>query len=174
MLRLKEHYHPSSRFNISKTVKSNFTADIIQGKHHLYVYCELVQPHIVDNVKVYLLRIVNVEKGDIVTKVYEYIQQFPVLTKKFDIIEINIKEDMKAAIALNHVQKIVTLHFRQKVQKRLNFKKCFSIDCDYKVSTLLSEQNIAVIINVMRNIISIRLEMVFQGFMAPVTNVELD
>ena len=55
MLGFKENYHPTTAaFHISKTVKSSFTADINQGKHHLYVYCDIVQPHIVGDVKVHL------------------------------------------------------------------------------------------------------------------------
>ena len=114
MMGFQRFYNALIRFfYISETVKSDFTADINQGKHHLYVYSDIVEPHVVGDVKVRLVRIVPVEKGDIVTKQYENIQYFPVMIKKFNTIEINIKDDMNTPIAFNHGKTIVTLHFRK-------------------------------------------------------------
>ena len=66
----------------------------------------------VGDVKVRSVRIVPVEKRDIVTKQYENIQYFPVMIKKFNTLEINIKDNTDTPIKFNHGKTIVTLHVR--------------------------------------------------------------
>ena len=98
-----------------RTVESEFPIDLNQGVHQLYVYCDIVKPHIVGDVKVRLLRIVPREEGKLVVKDYNPIQYFPVLTNKFNTIEINIKDDRNELIRFNRGKVIATLHFRKTV-----------------------------------------------------------
>lgn len=108
---LEQH---GSSFLFTETLKSDHVADISHGIHHLYVYCDVVEPHVVGDSKVQLLRIVPVEKGEVFTKNYENIQYFPVQTKKFSTIEINIKDDTNTPINFNYGKTVVILHFRPK------------------------------------------------------------
>ena len=94
--------------------KSDYIPDLKQGMYALYVYCDLVSPHMVGDVKVPLLRIVPIEKGDIITKTYEHVQYFPVMIKRFHTVEIDIKDDTNQSVSFNGGKSTVTLHFRKK------------------------------------------------------------
>ena len=62
-----------------------------------------------------LLRIVPVGKGEIVTKQFQHIHYYPVLTKRFQTIEINIKDTTDTPIRFEHGISVVILHFRKRV-----------------------------------------------------------
>ena len=100
-------------FQINQSVKSKYPADIQHGINSLYVYCDKIEPQIVGDFKVPLLRIVPVGKGDVVTKYFQNIYYFPVLTKQFRCIEINIKDTTGSPIQFEHGSSYVVLHFRQ-------------------------------------------------------------
>ena len=102
---------PTETFNKSK--KSFYVADLKQGMNGLYVYCDIVEPHIVGNTRVPLLRILPVEPGEIITKTYTNIQYYPVLNKRFNSVEIQIKDDTNNVIVFQRGKTIVTLHFKK-------------------------------------------------------------
>ena len=82
----------------------------------LFVYCDIVKPHIVGDVKVPLLRILPIdsqEKGTVVTKTYEHIQYFPVSKNRFSSVEINIKDDTDENLSFQKGKLVVTLHLRK-------------------------------------------------------------
>lgn len=100
---------------VNDSVKSKYPADVQHGIHQLFVYCNVIEPQIVGDYKVPLLRIVPVGKGDVVTKYFHNIYYFPVLTKKFQTIEINIKDTTGEDIRFQHGTSYVVLHFRKRV-----------------------------------------------------------
>lgn len=99
------------------TETGEYSADLNQGVYGIFVYCDIVEPHIVGHMKVPLLRILPIdsqEKGTVVTKTYEHIQYFPVSKNQFNSVEINIKDDTNENLAFQKGKSVVTLHLRKK------------------------------------------------------------
>ena len=97
--------------------KLEYPADIEDGTHNLYVYCDLIEPVDMGNAKVPLLRIVPIQKGPIVTTSYNqvfYYPVYPVMRNIFAAVEINIKVDTGEIIPFVGGKSLLTLHFYQK------------------------------------------------------------
>lgn len=90
--------------------------DVHQGFYSLYVYCSLVEPRVVGDVEVPLLRIVPVQgnDGEVITKSYENVQYLPLLQKSFNTVEIDIKKDTGDKVPFERGKLVVTLHFRRR------------------------------------------------------------
>ena len=71
--------------------KSEYSADIEEGTHDLYVYCNLMKPVAVGNAWVPLLRMFCIQKGLIVITFYIKVFYYPVMRKIFGALEITIK-----------------------------------------------------------------------------------
>ena len=67
--------------------KSKYPADIEDGIHNLYVYCDLIEPVAVGNAKLPLLRIVPIQKGPIVTTSYSKVFYYPVMKKFLELLK---------------------------------------------------------------------------------------
>lgn len=93
-----------------------FIIDVNQGFYSLYVYCDLVQPRVVGDSLVPLLRIVPVsgKTGQTLTKTYENIHYHLVQQKHFSTVEIDIKDDTDRLVPFESGKVIVTLHFRRR------------------------------------------------------------
>ena len=76
---------------------SDWVADVKKGLNFLYVYCTLVEPRMVGDAQVPLLRIVQVEgrDGEMITRVLDPIQYCPLLQRRLQTVEINIRDDSK-------------------------------------------------------------------------------
>ena len=100
---------------ISKTVTAEREADIEDGLHDLYIYCDVVKAQYVGNALVPLLRIVPVEgvDGQRINKSFLRPQYIPVDRKVFETIEINIKRDTGESVSFEFGKVLLTLHFRQ-------------------------------------------------------------
>ena len=100
----------------TKNKSSIVPADILHGFYSLFVYCNICEPQIVGDYYVPLLRAVKIEgeDGDHLIKVYNQLQYVPVNTSKFDVIEINIKDDQDQNVPFTSGKVICKLHFRQK------------------------------------------------------------
>ena len=74
---------------ILKSKESPYVAEL-HSITSIYVYCNIVQPQIVGNTMVPLLRTIPVggNSGDVITKTFTNIQYVPVQTKSFEDIEI--------------------------------------------------------------------------------------
>ena len=96
--------------------KGDKVCDLQRGFYSLYVYSDAVQPKIVGDAKVPLLRTVNVneESWRMVTRIYETIQYSPVQRKHFDVIEVDIRDSVGRKVPFQTGQVIVMLHFRLK------------------------------------------------------------
>ena len=92
-------------------VASEYPADIEDGTHNLYVYCDLLESVAMGTAKVPLLRIVPIQKGPIVTTSYSKAFYYPVI---FGAGEINIKGDTGEIIPVVGGKSFITLHFHQK------------------------------------------------------------
>ncbi len=94
----------------------NKPVDLQGGFYSLYVYCDLLEPRIVGDAQVPLLRIVPIEgtQGQMITKTYENIQYVPVLKKNFRTVELYIMTDTGELVSFNPGKLVVTLHFRRK------------------------------------------------------------
>ena len=66
-----------------------------RGFYSLYVYCDIVEPTVIRDVKVSLLRCVNIsgKQEETVDRIYETVHYVPLHRKKFDSIDINIRHD---------------------------------------------------------------------------------
>jgi hypothetical protein len=63
----------------------NWVVDVKKGLNSLFVYCPLVEPRMVGDAQVPLLRIVPVEgrDGEMITRVFDPIQYCPLLQRRF-------------------------------------------------------------------------------------------
>ena len=91
-------------------------ADPNLGFHSLYVYGDVVQHRPVGGQKVPLLRIVKIEgqDGDIVDHPILTPHYIPLARKRFETIEIDIRNDLGEPVPFVQGRVIVTLHFRQR------------------------------------------------------------
>ena len=95
--------------------KGSRVSDRDQGFSSLYVYCNVVQPTVVGDIFVPLLRIVPVEgkTGHTVTRTYQNIQYLPVQANNFETVEIQIAKDTGELVPFERGKAVVTLHFRK-------------------------------------------------------------
>ena len=86
----------------------------------LFVYCDVLEPRVVGDSQVPLLRIVPVEggNGELVTRIYENVHYVRLQRKTFQTIEINIRDHAGVNVPFEAGTLNVTLHFRQR--KRLS------------------------------------------------------
>ena len=66
-----------------------------QGLNYLYVYFPLVEPRMVGDAQVLLLRLVPVQGRDaeMVTRVFDPVQYCPLVLRRFQTVEIDIRDD---------------------------------------------------------------------------------
>jgi hypothetical protein len=90
--------------------------DVDRGFYSLYIYCSLLEPRLVGDSLVPLLRIVPIrgKDGDMITKIYENVHYMPVQQKHFNTVEIDIRNDTGRKVPFERGKVIVTLHFRKK------------------------------------------------------------
>ena len=99
---------------IRKTQECPYVAEL-QIITSIYVYCDIVQPQIVGNTMVPLLRTIPVSgnPGDVITKTFTNIQYVPVQTKSFEDIEILLRADTGDPVPFERGKVIATLYFRK-------------------------------------------------------------
>jgi hypothetical protein len=107
---------------LEKDIKGSFDAfnayDMNAGIHSLYVYCDIIEPSFVGDTYAQLLRVVEIPNsvpfGEQCVITYEKPHYFPLNTRLFDLIEIDIKDGAGERIRFKFGRCIVTLHFRNK------------------------------------------------------------
>ena len=74
---------------------ADWVADVTRGLSSLCVYCPLAEPRMVGDAQVPLLRIVPVEGRDaeMVTRVFDPVQYCPLLLRRVQTVEIDIRGD---------------------------------------------------------------------------------
>jgi len=90
--------------------------DLQRGFYSLFVYCDLVEPTVLGDTKVPLLRTVNISGKENLTvgRVYQNVQYIPVHRKQFDTIELDIRDDTGRKVPFERGKVVITLHFRLK------------------------------------------------------------
>ena len=80
------------------------------------MYCPLVEPRMVGDAQVPLLRIVPLEGRDeeMITRVFDLIQYCPLLQRRFQIVEIDIRDDTGSIVPFERGRVVVTLHCRKR------------------------------------------------------------
>ena len=95
---------------------ARYTPDLRGGFYSLHVYCDLVEPQIVGDSLVPLLRCVHVEgnHGDIVEKMFESPHYIPVLPSEISQVSVEIKDDRNQFVPFDFGKVVVKLHFKKK------------------------------------------------------------
>ena len=90
--------------------------DMNQGFYSLYVYCNLIEPRVVGDSHVPLLRIVPVQgkHTDLVTRFFQKVYYLPLQQKCFETVEIYIRDDTGQKVPFERGKVVVTLHFRKR------------------------------------------------------------
>ena len=93
----------------------NRMVDVLQGFYSIYLYCPLVEPRMVGDVRVSLLRIIPIKgkPGNIISKEFQPIHYVPLLQRQFQEIEIMLRDDTGKPIPFERGKVVVTLHFRR-------------------------------------------------------------
>ncbi|PJE78543.1 hypothetical protein CI610_02513 [invertebrate metagenome] len=103
-----------SRFSEGKHTGRNM-ADVRQGFYSIYVYCPLVEPQMVGDSRVPLVRIVPIEDmpGHVISKEFQPIHYVPLQQRQFQEIEIMLRDDTGKPIPFERGKVVVTLHFKR-------------------------------------------------------------
>lgn len=101
--------------------KAPYVADVTRGVNSLYVYCPLVEPRMVGDAQVPLLRIVPVagRDGEMMTRAFDHIQYCPLVLRRFQTVEIDIRDDTGVKIPFERGRVVVTLHCRKRKESYL-------------------------------------------------------
>ena len=100
---------------------ADWVADVTRGVNSLYVYCPLVEPRMVGDAQVPLLRIVPVEGRDaeMVPRVFDPVQYCPLVLRRIQTVEIDIRDDTGVKIQFERGRVVVTLHCRKRKESYL-------------------------------------------------------
>lgn len=103
------------------TTQARFPPDLRAGIDSLYVYCDLVEPQIVGNVRVPLLRTVPVtgSYGQMVAKIFHTPHYSQLQQNTFSSIHININTDTNVPLPFQFGKTVIKIHFRKR--KRYGF-----------------------------------------------------
>ena len=101
---------------LNTSVHAERVVDMTQGLNSLYVYTDVVQPRVVGDSLVPLLRSVPIKgkPGDMVASRFTNIHYVPLQHKEFSTVEIDIRDDTGRPISFERGKLSMTLHFRQK------------------------------------------------------------
>lgn len=110
------HYVLENTGETDKAFLAPLGTDTDRGIKGLYVYTDVIQPRIVGDTQVRLLRVVPVQgsQGQMVAVNFQNIHYVNVLNKEFDTIEIYITDDTGEIVPFEGGKLVVTLHFRPK------------------------------------------------------------
>ena len=100
----------------SITLPANSVVDLRRGFESLYVYSIMVEPRVVGDKIVPLLRIVPItgQHGEMVTTRFEHVQYIPTMSREFGTIETEIRDDTGRPVPFERGKVTVTLHFRRR------------------------------------------------------------
>ena len=101
---------------IKRTKEAPRVFDPESGVYALYVYTDIIQPGLVGNALVPLLRIVPIKGkvGDTVHHCFENPHYQPLCVKQFQTVEIDIRDDTGQPVSFERGKVIVKLHFRRR------------------------------------------------------------
>ena len=101
---------------ISQSQYSPFVSDLSGGMQCLYVYSDIVSFQIVGDTKARLLKVLPVEgkHGDAIYRSFDVPTYYPVGTKEFQDIKIDIRDGSGRKIQFQRGRVVVNLHFRKR------------------------------------------------------------
>jgi hypothetical protein len=104
----------SSHLPIRKSSRAEFKPDPLLGMSHIFIYSDIVQPQIVGDSMVPLLRMINITgaDGDIITQTFKP-YYLPISKLDFDTIEILLCNEFGEELSFDRGSCIVTLHFKK-------------------------------------------------------------
>ena len=104
---------------------SDWVANVRNGLNSVYVYCPLGELRMVGDAQVPLLRIVPVERrdGEMITRVFNPKQYFPLLQRRFQTVEIDIRDDTGSLVPFERGWVVVTLHCRKRKEFSLEWNQ---------------------------------------------------
>jgi hypothetical protein len=96
--------------------KALYVSDAHQGHHSLYLYYPMIETSMVGDAQVPLLRIVPVagRDGEMMTRAFDHIQYCPLAQRRFQDIQIDIRDDTGQVVPFERGRMVVTLHCRKK------------------------------------------------------------
>ena len=96
---------------IIKKTEAPLPVNLEAGFHAMYLYTDIVEPQLVGDSKVSLLKVVKCagEFGENVTVSFPNLQYVPVNVKSFETVEIDIKDDTQEKVPFEFGKVIVTL-----------------------------------------------------------------
>ena len=102
--------------NRSIALPANSIVDLRRGFESLYVYLSLVEPRIVGDKIVPLLRIVPItgRNGEMVTTRFDHLHYTPIMHREFGTVETEIRDDTGQPVPFERGKVTVTLHFRRR------------------------------------------------------------
>ena len=110
-----------SRTSIESSARSMFVraysiVDLRRGFESLYVYSSIVEPRIVGDKIAPLLRIVPItgRHGEMVAARFDHVQYMPVLSREFEAVETEIRDDTSRPVPFERGKVTVTLHLRRR------------------------------------------------------------
>ena len=94
----------------------NRMVDVLQGFYSIYLYCPLVEPRMVGDARVSLLRIIPIKgkQGKTLIKEFQPLHYVPLQQRQFQEIEIMLRDDTGKPIPFERGKVVVTLHFRRR------------------------------------------------------------
>ena len=100
----------------NRSATGSSICDLQRSFYSLFVYCDVVEHVVVGDVKAPFLRTVNIagKEGLTVKKIFQMVQNIPVLRKQFSTIEIDIRDDTGRPVPFQRGKVIVTFHFWRK------------------------------------------------------------
>jgi hypothetical protein len=103
-------------YDTNKRIEGRRMIDMQRGFYSLFVYCDLVEPVLVGDMKAPLLRTINIKgkDGEMINRIFQNVQYAPLQKKHFETIEINIRDDEGKPVPFERGRVIVTLHFKQR------------------------------------------------------------
>lgn len=101
--------------NNDEKITSPFIVDVNRGLRSIFIHCNIVQPQLVGDLYVPLLRTVAVkgQTDDVVSEAFSNIHYMSIERSTFQEIEIHITDDLGRTIPFQHGRVIVKLHFRR-------------------------------------------------------------
>lgn len=91
--------------------------DISGGYHTLFVYCDIIKPHLVGNSLTQLIKFVeipnNIDYGEQVHITYSNIEYYPLNFNEIESIEVDIKDDTGKSIPFSFAKNFVVLHLKR-------------------------------------------------------------
>ena len=100
---------------------ADWVVDVTRGLNYLYLYCPLVEPRIVGDAQVPLLKIVPVEGRDteMVTRIFDPVQYCHLVLRRFQTVETDIRDDAGVNIPFERGRVVVTIHCRKRTKSYL-------------------------------------------------------